>query len=82
MYCVLQVKALWPKTTDPFIHIIVRGYTSRNFQYRTLSNNKDNIVENLLLKMDQNVSKHNIIVHDTMCICHIMQCTCEFCLEI
>ena len=54
---VFQVKAVWPKTTDPYMRIIVQGYTSKNFQYRPLSNNKDNIVENVLLKMGQNVSK-------------------------
>ena len=53
-----QVKALWPKTADPYMHIIVKGYTSKNFQYRASSNNKDEIVENVLLKMGEDVSRN------------------------
>ena len=73
IFVCLQVKALWPKTTDPFMHIIVQGYTSKTFQYRASSNKKDEIVENVLLKMGQDVSKIIKIRYSTVHVaaCHI-----------
>ena len=56
--CTKQVKALWPKTADPYMHIIVQGQTSKNLQYRASSNNKDEIVKNVLLKMGEDVSRN------------------------
>ena len=56
--CTKQVKALWPKTADPYMHIVVQGQTSKNFQYRASCNNKDEIVENVLLRMGQDVSRN------------------------
>jgi len=40
------------------MHIIVQDYTSKNFQYRTLNNSRDKIVENVLLKMGPDVSNN------------------------
>jgi len=46
--CLLQVRAVWPKTNDSYMHIAIHDDRSKNFCYRSS--------DNLLLRMGPEVS--------------------------